>query len=79
MKKLMFLLLVLTSQSAFAETYVCATSGEFGGDAWCDRLKDRSDVVFLKDIGDGGGIHSFLLEDPGGYTVEFFAWRDSQE
>lgn len=45
-------------------------------DAWYTRLKDREDVVFLKQIGDGGGIRSFLLEDPGGYTVEFFQWLD---
>ena len=47
-------------------------------DAWHDRLKDRSGVIYLKDIGDGGGIRSFLLEDPGGYTVEFFQWLDTQ-
>jgi len=43
-------------------------------DAWNDRLKDRDDVTFLKEIGDGGGIRSFMLQDPGGYTVEFFEW-----
>ncbi|MDH4108029.1 MAG: VOC family protein [Gammaproteobacteria bacterium] len=43
-------------------------------DAWYARLKTRDDIVFLKDIGDGGRIRSFLLEDPGGYTVEFFQW-----
>ena len=48
-------------------------------DAWHDRVKDRSGVSFLKDIGDGGGIRSFILEDPGGYTVEFFQWLDTQQ
>ncbi len=43
-------------------------------DAWHDRVKDRDDVIFLKAISDGGGIRSFLLQDPGGYTVEFFEW-----
>ena len=43
-------------------------------DAWYERVKHRDGVVFLKDIGNGGGIRSFLLEDPGGYTVEFFEW-----
>ena len=45
-------------------------------DAWYERLVDRDDVTFLKDIRDGGGIRSFLLEDPGGYTVEFFQWLE---
>jgi extradiol dioxygenase family protein len=43
-------------------------------DAWYERLSGRDDVVFLKHIGDGGGIRSFMLEDPGGYTIEFFQW-----
>jgi len=47
-------------------------------DAWYARLKDRDDVTVLKPIGDGGGIRSFLLEDPGGYTVEFFQWLDPE-
>ena len=45
-------------------------------DAWYARLEGRDDLVFLKHIGDGGGIRSFLLEDPGGYTVEFFQWLE---
>jgi len=43
-------------------------------DAWYQRIAGRADVIVLKDIGDGGPIRSFLLEDPGGYTVEFFEW-----
>ena len=43
-------------------------------DVWYERLRGRDDVRFLKDIGDGGGIRSFMLEDPGGYTIEFFQW-----
>lgn len=48
-------------------------------DAWYERLRHRENIVFLKDIGDGGGIRSFLLEDPGGYTVEFFQWLTPEE
>jgi extradiol dioxygenase family protein len=48
-------------------------------DAWYDRLDGRDDVTILKDIGDGGPIRSFLLEDPGGYTVEFFQWLEKPE
>lgn len=43
-------------------------------DAWYEALKDKHGVQILKDIGDGGPIRSFLLQDPGGYTVEFFQW-----
>lgn len=48
-------------------------------DAWYARIRDKEDVVILKDIDDGGGIRSFLLEDPGGYTVEFFEWLEAAE
>ena len=48
-------------------------------DAWYDRLAGRDDITLLKPIGSGGGIRSFLLEDPGGYTVEFFQWLSTEE
>jgi predicted enzyme related to lactoylglutathione lyase len=48
-------------------------------DAWYRRIADRDGVVILKDIADGGPIRSFLLEDPGGYTVEFFEWLTEPE
>jgi len=48
-------------------------------DAWYERLRQRENIEFLKDIGDGGGIRSFLLKDPGGYTVEFFQWLAPEE
>ena len=48
-------------------------------DAWYDRLRERDDVVFLKHIGDGGGIRNFMLQDPGGYTVEFFQWLETEQ
>lgn len=46
-------------------------------DAWYDRLRKNDGIRILKDIGDGGPIRSFLIEDPGGYTVEFFEWQRS--
>lgn len=48
-------------------------------DAWYARLKDRKEVTFLKHISDGGGIRSFMMKDPGGYTVEFFQWLEPNE
>lgn len=48
-------------------------------DAWYERLQPHDEIVFLKDIGDGGGIRNFMLEDPGGYTVEFFQWLEPEE
>ncbi|MGI9203093.1 MAG: VOC family protein, partial [Woeseiaceae bacterium] len=48
-------------------------------DAWYERLRDKEDLTILKEIGDGGPVRSFLLEDPGGYTVEFFEWLEAQE
>lgn len=45
-------------------------------DAWYKQIKNREGAVFLKDIADGGPIRSFLMEDPGGYTVEFFQWLE---
>ena len=41
-------------------------------DAWYERLKANAEIVFLKDISENDMIRSFLIEDPGGYTVEFF-------
>lgn len=48
-------------------------------DAWYARVHNKEGVVILKDIGDGGGIRSFLLADPGGYTVEFFEWLEAAD
>lgn len=48
-------------------------------DAWYQQVKAKKGAVFLKDIADGGPIRSFLLEDPGGYTVEFFQWLELPE
>ncbi|EED34656.1 glyoxalase family protein [Luminiphilus syltensis NOR5-1B] len=45
-------------------------------DAWYERLLEQGQVDFLKDIADSRAnpIRSFLVADPGGYTVEFFSW-----
>lgn len=42
-------------------------------DAWHEKVKG-AEVEFLKDIANRGPIRSFLIQDPGGYTVEFFQW-----
>ena len=44
-------------------------------DAWYQRLKSEPRVVFLKEIRDDALVRSFLIEDPGGYTVEFYQWQ----
>ncbi len=45
-------------------------------DAWYERLASRDDVSILKPIANSSNnpIRAFLVEDPGGYTVEFFTW-----
>jgi len=48
-------------------------------DAWYEQISGKEGVVLLKDIADGGPIRSFLMEDPGGYTVEFFQWLELPE
>ena len=46
-------------------------------DAWFARLRKSAAVVVLKDIYDHPvvPIRAFLLQDPGGYSIEFFEWR----
>ena len=50
-------------------------------DAWYARLKAAGDVTFLKEIynSDGAPIRAFLVEDPGGYTVEFYQWLPDEK
>ena len=46
-------------------------------DAWYERLKAMDKVPFLQDIHSGDApVRSFLVQDPGGYTVEFFQWLE---
>lgn len=46
-------------------------------DSWFERLKSREGVIVLKAIYDHPAvpIRAFLLQDPGGYSVEFLQWR----
>lgn len=46
-------------------------------EGWNQRLKQGGKVKFLKEIYDHPvvPIRAFLLQDPGGYSVEFFQWR----
>jgi hypothetical protein len=48
-------------------------------DAWHAELSQRDDVTILKPLGNSGPVRSFLMEDPGGYTVEFFQWVEVPE
>jgi len=45
-------------------------------DAWYLRLKAEPAVVFLVDIHtpESAPIRNFIVQDPGGYAVEFFQW-----
>ena len=45
-------------------------------DDWYGRLKSDEGVKFLKDIynNEHATIRAFLVEDPGGYSIEFFQW-----
>ena len=45
-------------------------------DAWYDIVKGSGKVTILKDVSDSKRVpvRSFLVADPGGYTVEFFQW-----
>ena len=43
-------------------------------DAWYEKLSGKSGATVLKELSTSGPVRSFLLEDPGGYTVEFFQW-----
>jgi predicted enzyme related to lactoylglutathione lyase len=47
-------------------------------DAWYQRLKQAGDIVFLKEIynNENVPIRAFLVQDPGGYSIEFFQWID---
>lgn len=45
-------------------------------EAWYDYLR-QTDAKILSELSESGDapIRAFLVEDPGGYTVEFFQWR----
>ena len=45
-------------------------------DGWYERILQDGGVTILKEIYDNESvpIRAFLVEDPGGYSVEFFQW-----
>ncbi|MDT8320305.1 MAG: VOC family protein, partial [Xanthomonadales bacterium] len=46
-------------------------------ESWYDHLKQK-EVKFIKHLDKSksqGFVHGFLVEDPGGYTVEVFEWK----
>jgi predicted enzyme related to lactoylglutathione lyase len=45
-------------------------------DEWYSRLRENPSVKILKKIYDHPEvpIRAFLIEDPGGYSIEFFQW-----
>jgi len=54
-------------------------------DAWYERIR-QSGVPVLRELpppsaqqDDGGApVRGFMVEDPGGYTIEFFSWRKAR-
>jgi len=48
-------------------------------DLWYARLKNSGYVTFLQPLKNSGPIRNFMIEDPGGYTVEFFQWLPPTE
>jgi predicted enzyme related to lactoylglutathione lyase len=50
-------------------------------DSWYARLKAAGDVKFLKTIynSESVPIRAFLVQDPGGYTIEFYQWWSDEE
>ena len=45
-------------------------------DSWYEKIKTNQNLVMLKEIynHESAPIRAFLVEDPGGYTVEIFQW-----
>ena len=45
-------------------------------DSWYEKIRMNEDLVILKEIynHDSAPIRAFLVEDPGGYTIEIFQW-----
>ncbi len=45
-------------------------------DSWYEKIKTSQGVTILKEIynHDSAPIRAFLVEDPGGYTLEIFQW-----
>ena len=47
-------------------------------EAWWEKLKDVEGIDMIHGIEDGGEgmIEEFRMNDPEGYIIEFFRWRD---
>ncbi|NKB36974.1 MAG: hypothetical protein GKR93_07340 [Gammaproteobacteria bacterium] len=47
-------------------------------DAWYEKLQAAGDIKILKEIYNHSKapIRAFVAEDPGGYTVEIFEWKN---
>jgi hypothetical protein len=47
-------------------------------EGWYDRLMSFDDIRFIKHLYDAKSmpIKAFLIADTGGYTIEFFQWRE---
>lgn len=45
-------------------------------DTWYEKITGAKDIVMLKELYNHSSapIRAFLVEDPGGYTVEIFQW-----
>jgi catechol 2,3-dioxygenase-like lactoylglutathione lyase family enzyme len=50
-------------------------------DAWYQRLKQVDGIEFLLEIHNSENvpIRSFLVKDPGGYSIEFFQWLNVEK
>lgn len=50
-------------------------------DDWYKKIRDGGEVIILKHIyrHESAPIRAFLVQDPGGYTVELFQWIKDQE
>jgi predicted enzyme related to lactoylglutathione lyase len=54
-------------------------------DAWYERIR-QSGVPVLRELPprtaqpgvEGAPVRGFMVEDPGGYTIEFFSWRKTR-
>jgi Glyoxalase/Bleomycin resistance protein/Dioxygenase superfamily len=49
-------------------------------DMWYNKISSNQDVVILKEIynNNNAPIRAFLIQDPGGYTVEIFQWMNDE-
>lgn len=50
-------------------------------DGWYEHLKRDPSITFVKEIynNEHAPIRAFLIRDPGGYTIEFFQWLETEK